>query len=300
MVDERGNLKMSLIQLAVFRSWFMKGYKRQGVRFCCSPVVTKFIVILVVLVIPAKSVESREQTREPLLERQVMLVALGPLPPRRYGQKIKRGDAAMLLPKEHEVPPNKLYYRAKGKDQDVAGEWVGLQLAFNNIAAMHSVEAGRDLVLYRKNPSGYERYVTVPAEAAGITSIVFLTPPSPGKNKSQSWLSKPHVTIISPSLPSLKGKQVIIANLSKLHVLHAFDEKVTSVDPGQIIAYHRKRPGVLYHLAARYGIEKKMIYNMAIRLESHAGAHLYALYDALPATNAGRSVGVFRLMMPAL
>jgi len=272
--------------------------KKPGVKICCPLAIINYIAILMIAGISVEPVESREDSEEPFLERKIMLVALGPLPPRRYNQETERGDSAMLLPEKNEVPPNRLYYQIKGKDSDPQGKWAAIQLAFNNMAAMHSIEAEKDLLLYRKTSSGYEPYVNVPAGAAGVSSIVFLTPSSSKQNTSKPWLAKPDVTTISPGLPSFQGKQVIIANLSKLDVLHAFDEKLTRVDPGQIIAYHRKRPGVLYHLAARYGREKKIIYNMAIRLESHGEAHLYALYDAMPSTNAGRSVGVFRMIFP--
>lgn len=277
----------------------MNGYQKLGLKFSGSLIVIKLIVVQVIAVLSAERVESKESKREPFLEREIMLVALGPIPPRRYNEKNKRGDSAMLLPREDEVPPNRLYYPCKGRDPNMEEEWVALQLAFNNMGVMHRIEADKDMVLHRKTSGGYEPYVMVPAGAAGISSIVFLTPKPPEQNTRKLWLDKPHVTTISPSLPSLKGKQVIIANFSKLNVLHAFDDKVTHVNPGQIIAYHRKQAGVLYHLAARYGSEKKIIYNMAIRLELDAGPHLFALYDAMPATNAGRSVGVFRLIMPA-
>jgi hypothetical protein len=39
---------------------------------------------------------------------------------------------------------------------------------------------------------------------------------------------------------------------------------------------------------------------MAVKLGRGSGIHLYTLYDARPDTNAGRSVGVFRMVLPVV
>ena len=97
----------------------------------------------------------------------------------------------------------------------------------------------------------------------------------------------------------LQGKQFILLNLSKFTVLHAFDDHVVSVAPKKLISYEQAKSGQVYRIAARYGAHKKVIYNTAVR--SNAGGHvqLHVLYDANPKTNGGRSVGVFRMMIPA-
>ena len=165
---------------------------------------------------------------------------------------------------------------------------------------MRSIKAGEEFVLYKKLADGYEPYVTVPAGEVGMRRVVFLSPSSLLKNENRPWMDKPQVTVISPDAGRLKDKHFVIKNLSRMTVLHAFGDTIANVDPGQLIGYRRNRQGVLYHLAARYGKQRKIIYNMAVKLGKGSGIHLYTLYDAMPDTNAGRSVGVFRMVLPVV
>jgi hypothetical protein len=82
-------------------------------------------------------------------------------------------------------------------------------------------------------------------------------------------------------------------------VQHAFQDTVESVAPDKIITYRQEEVGQLYRLAARYGNERKIIYNTAVRLNQDGHIQLFVLYDGSPATNAGREVGVFRMVIPA-
>lgn len=247
--------------------------------------------------------QSRGEEPELTLQTKIMVVALGPVPPRRYSAGGNRGDAAMLLPQVGEVPPSKLYYQGFENDVEnsqVTETWRPFQIAFNNTTAMRSIKAGEDFVLYKKLADAYEPYVTIPSGEAGMRRVIFLSPLSLLKNKNRPWMDKPHVTVIAPGVGRLKDKQFVIKNLSGMTVLHAFGDTIANVDPGQLIGYRRNHQGVLYHLAARYGKQRKIIYNMAVKLGRGSGIHLYTLYDARPDTNAGRSVGVFRMVLPVV
>lgn len=273
-----------------------------GAVACYRMLSRKVLVTIFMTIIAVACDQSRGEERELVLQTKIMVVALGPVPPRRYSEENNRGDAAMLLPQVGEVPPSKLYYHGleEGKKNSKAEErWRPFQIAFNNATAMRSIKAGEELVLYRRLADGYEPYVRIPAGGVGMRRVVFLSPSSLLKNENRPWMDRPHVTIISPDTGRLKDKQFVIKNLSRVTVLHAFGDAIANVDPGQLIGYRRNRQGVLYHLAARYGKQRKIIYNMAVKLGEGSGIHLYALYDAVPDTNAGRSVGVYRMVLPA-
>ncbi|MFK7911170.1 MAG: hypothetical protein AB8F34_11320 [Akkermansiaceae bacterium] len=230
---------------------------------------------------------------------EISIVALGPKPTRKY-KNVEGGEAPiMLLAKPGETPPPRLYYKGKEKG-DKKTRWLTFNVPFNNPSAMREVAPGKALDLFRKTGGGeearYERYVTIPAGEEGSRRIFFLSPAAKGPTP---WDTPPRIRTISISAESMKGKQFILKNLSRFTVLHAFGDNVVSVEPMKTISYKRAKTGQLYRLAARYGTQKKIIYNTAVRLNGDGHIQLYALYDANPRTNSSRSVGVFRTMIPA-
>jgi len=229
---------------------------------------------------------------------QIAIVALGPLPPRRYRQS-KGGDSVMLLPKPGEIPPMSLYYKGK-KSTEKKTAWQSLRIAFNSSSRMQAFPAEQSLTLYLKKKGevdSYKKYLTIPAGKEGSRMVVFLIPAGKGL---ELWEKEPLIESISLDVPSLRGKQFILKNLSSFTVQHAFEKTVTSVPPMKTISYEKgPKKGELYRLAARYGREKKIIYNTAVKLDTDGNIQLFALYNASPKTNSGRSVGVFRMMIPA-
>lgn len=230
-------------------------------------------------------------------ETHIMVIALGSTPARQYSRGGDQGDASMLLPKVGQIPPNMLYYKEAGGERDQLSKWQPFRVSFNNMSVMHSIPAKLDFVLYRKLASRYEPYVVIPAGDIGMRRVVLLTQSPVQKNQSMGWKAKPQVAIINRDSASLHDKQFAIKNLSQTKVLHAFDREVATISPGILMGYSRNRNGFLYHLAARYGAERKIIYNLAINFQQDGALHLYILYDAAPVTNAGRSVAVFRMVL---
>jgi hypothetical protein len=228
---------------------------------------------------------------------EIAIVALGSMPSRRYLDEPGSAGPVMLLARPGEIPPATLYYKDEFSP-DQKTKWKAWNIPFNNPCKMKSISPGKVLALYQKQPEGddYQKYVSIPAAKEGSRRVVFLTPSSQGP---QRWNSVPLVRSISLGSKRMQGKQLILKNLSRFTVLHAFEDSVTSVPPMQTISYKRAHRGELYRLAAQYGTRKKIIYNTAVRLDGHGNIHLFALYDANPKTNAGRSVGVFRTMIPA-
>ena len=301
MVAARRDLKTDLDRLMGLFFGVLSTWRRACDAIVCyasftQPVLLVLALTIVTAMCQEKAVEEGEP-KEPILKSQIMVIALGPVPARKYSKDKSRGDAFMLLPELGEVPPSQLYYKAEDHSSTASSKWRPLRIAFNNVSVMRDITAGRNFLLYRKRADNYEPYVIIPPAGDGIRRIVLLTPASLGSNQTMPWHRKPKVTIIAMGSPHLRDKQFAIKNLSQKDVLHAFDQELANVRPGQLIAYKRNRNGVLYHLAARYGSERKMIYNLAVNFERDSSLHLYVLYDALPTTNAGRSVGVFRMVL---
>lgn len=246
--------------------------------------------------VPGKAEEKAVEQDDAVPQTQIAVIALGPTPPRRYSESRRGGESVMLLPAPGEVPPARLFIRGDapaGEQED----WEPFNLSFNNPSPMRSVPAGETLSLYRRKTDAgeYERYVTIPAGEEGVRRVIFLTPSASG---GRVWIDPPRVWRIELDQGDLQGKQFMLQNLSRTRVLHAFDKTITEVRPEKIISYQRAGAGMIYRLAARYGSQKKIIYNMAVRLDAEGNRHLYALYDANPQTNAGRSVGVFKTVIP--
>lgn len=225
------------------------------------------------------------------------IVALGPKPTRKYSKPEDGGEAVMLLAQPGETPPAQLYYRM-GKDNEKDGKWNSLNIPFNNPSTLRQMPSDRELRLYRKlsGEDHFEPYVTLPAVPAMMRRIFLLMP---GKYDSTPWKESPKIKVLTLENTDLIDKNFILANFSTHTVQHAFQDNVESVAPGKIITYRQEEVGQLYRLAARYGKEQKIIYNTAIRLNQEGHIQLFVLYDGSPATNAGRDVGVFRMMIPA-
>lgn len=271
--------------------------------------ITTVLSLAVMASLNVKPAQGKERAK-PERVAEVSIVALGPKPPRRYKQ-VKGSDApAMLLARAGEVPPSRLYYKVKqAKEKKTKGrklrrieageekvKWRSFNISFNNPSGMKAVPSDQELVLYlkKRGAAEYEKYVTIPAAKAGTRQVVFLLPSTTGK---WLWRDPPLVRSISLDSKVLRGKQFILKNFSRFPVMHAFDKSVTEVSPMEMISYKRVKAGELYRLAACYGTQKKILYNTAVRMDGEGHIHLFALYDATPGTNSGRSVGVFRTMI---
>jgi len=239
--------------------------------------------------------QGASQEKEP--NPEVAIVALGPKPPRTYREPADGSDPVMLLAKPGETPPSRLFYRSGGNREEGGGRWTPMNLAFNNPGALREIPADQELRLYREVPGeeDYQHYTTLPAVPAGVRRVFFLLP---SKFNATPWADAPRLKVLTLENSNLIDKQFILANFSQHTVQHAFDDTVEVVAPDRILAYQRDKVGEIYRLAAVYGNERKIIYNTAVRLSQEGHIQLFALYDANPATNAGRDVGAFRMTIP--
>ena len=144
---------------------------------------------------PEGDTQSAEEDKavQPLTE--ISIVALGPKPARRYGD---RGQ--MLRARPNETPPSRLYYKGKEKGDKKTG-WKSFNLTFNNPSAMQVISPGKELVFHKKRPNdgGYEKYVTIPAGVEGSRRVFFLLTSTKGPTP---WKKAPLVRTITVNAES--------------------------------------------------------------------------------------------------
>lgn len=263
--------------------------------------LSKLLMLILTLCCMASADEAQgeQQKSNPIKESiaEFAIVALGPKPTRKYSKPEDGGEAVMLLAQTEETPPAQLYFR-DGEDKEKDGRWNSLNIPFNNPSTLRQMPSDRQLKLYRKlsGEDHFEPYVTLPAIPATMRRIFFLMP---SKFGSTPWKESPKIRVLTLENADLIDKNFILVNFSSHTVQHAFEQKVESVAPEKIITYRQEEVGQLYRLAARYGKEQKIIYNTAVRLNQEGHIQLFVLYDGSPVTNAGRDVGVFRMVIPA-
>ncbi len=257
------------------------------------------LILTLCFLSPAAKAQRDHQESNPTKDSsaEIAIVALGPKPTRKYSKPEDGGEAIMLLAQPGETPPAQLYFRT-GRDKQKDGKWTSLNIPFNNPSILRKMPSDRELRLYRKlsGEDNFEPYVTLPAVPATMRRIFLLLP---SKNGATPWKESPNIKVLTLENSDLVDKNFILANFSEHTVQHAFEDKVESVAPEKIITHRQEEVGQLYRLAARYGKERKIIYNTAVRLNQEGHIQLFVLYDGSPATNAGREVGVFRMVIPA-
>lgn len=258
----------------------------------------KLILTLCCLHSAAKAQDEQQKSNQTKdSNAEFAIVALGPKPTRKFSKPEGGGEAVMLLAQPGETPPAQLFFR-NGNSEGKDGRWNSLNIPFNNPSTLRQIPSDRELRLYRKlsGEDHFEPYVTLPAIPATMRRIFFLMP---SKYDSTPWKESPKIRVLTLENADLIDKSFILVNFSSHTVQHAFEQKVESVAPEKIITYRQEEVGQLYRLAARYGKEQKIIYNTAVRLNQEGHIQLFVLYDGSPATNAGRDVGVFRMVIPA-
>ena len=223
---------------------------------------------------------------------QIALIAVGEKPPRRYEKAVNGNEPRMLLPTSEEVPPSRLYYKGKGFT-DLKSNWKSLSVSFNSSANLIEVAPESELLLYRKKTESgeYEQYVNIEAAPIGSQRICFLLPQG-------DWSKSPNCKIWDLGEASIKGKQFVFINLSQKKVLQAFDGVVTEIGSMKNVAYKRGKSDKLFRLAARDRTSNELIFNTAVKGCTRNRANWFVFYDANPLTEAGRTIGVFRMIIP--
>ena len=227
---------------------------------------------------------------------QICLVALGPKPSRRYQKSGGGEDAIMLLPQPGEIPPAKLYYKSIAFTEKEP-HWKTLKLSFNTPSGMQNIAPDIELTLYQKikGTDEYIKYIVIPPGIAESQRVIFLVP---SIIKKKPWSEPPLVRLIHLDKKTLEDKRLLLKNLSQITILHAFRDSLATVPSMKSVSYPFSKSGRLCRLEARYGEPQTIIYNTAIKMGVDGGLQIFVFYDINPETNSGKSVGVFRMMLP--
>lgn len=237
-------------------------------------------------------------TKEEILPAKLAIIAIGPKPPRRFGSP--DGDkpnaaAALLPPKPGEIPPRRLYFETKEKEEDEREiAMKSINVTFNNPSHFIKVPPSKTLNLQRRDGSEYSSYIKIGPLEPGSMTVVLLRPTGKGYKR---WVPEPNQSKIDLLSDELNNKKLAILNLSRRPVKSIFHHDKKMVPAGGFQTYESIEGLELHRIAAAYGQENRIIYNTGLRLNKSNRLLFYVLYDANPNTNDGRTVGLFRTSM---
>ncbi|BDS05983.1 hypothetical protein NT6N_10230 [Oceaniferula spumae] len=273
----------------------------------------------------AKQPEAEKEEKLSNLSAYISVVALGPVPQRKYkmpdekdlekiagedgdGRPDRKGQAKpdagagaipILLPTvSGAIPPAALYYKSPKPKE--GNPWARLRVGYNNATSITPVPAGITLKLHqldREENSEYKTYMTVPPMVPATQVILFLTPDGTG---SRPWMKTPKISTLNIRSEALRDKNIIVRNFSS----KAVTVKIASGEPevlngGQRKSFNVEQKGSFTQIAAMIATSRQPLINTVVRLPAKTLTVL-AFYDADPVTNGGKSVGVFRTTVSKL
>lgn len=272
-------------------------------------VISIFVLgfILANLALSAQSKSTKAGAEAP--KAHVTVIALGAIAKRRYEipEKIKinkdgeevieKGSAILIGPKEGESPPSTLYYRLKKEDD----EYQKIRIGFNNPASINELKPNKEYRLYRRNEKsgeGYEDYLTIPAMLENSQTLLFLTQKSKRTNR---WLNKPTIHTLKLNSEALKDARLYMRNLSSERVyLKVGDAEQTVLKPDEGYVFKgEEAEGMIKVLAGKGRSGKVLLIRTGIRIPA-GNLTSFVFYNADPATNSGKSVGVCRVVTTRL
>jgi len=270
--------------------------------------------------------ESKKEEKLSNLSAYVSVVALGPVPQRKYKmpdakdlEKIAgaggddrperkgqgkadsgAGEIPILLPPvSGSTPPSALYYKSP-KPPSGGNPWSRFRVGYNNATSISPVPAGITLELHkldRDNNSGYKSYMTIPPMVPASQVIIFLTP---GDTGTRPWRKDPRISALNIRSQALLDKNFIVRNFSsKAVALKLAGGEAEVINAGERKIYNVEQQGKYTQVAAIIASSRKPLINTVVRVPKKTLTVL-AFYDADPVTNGGKSVGVFRTTVSKL
>ncbi len=239
----------------------------------------------------------------------VTVIALGAIAKRRFHipEKIKKNKAGkeiaekgtpiLIPPLEGESPPATLYYREKNDDK----EYAKIRIGFNNPASINELKANKQYRLYRRNEksgSDYNQYITLPMMAENSQALLFLTQKS---KRTSRWLNKPITNSINLNSKKLKNARLFMKNISSERVylrIGDADQVVLKPNEGYVFKGEETQ-NMIKVLAGKGRSGKVLLIRTGIRIPPE-NLTTFAFYNADPATNSGKSVGVCRVVTTRL
>jgi hypothetical protein len=279
-----------------------------------------------------KNKDAKKKEIPPGAAAHLSVVALGPIPTRRYkmpddddlediesegdsesggdgGNKSKKNRPAadsgaggiplLLPPLAGAVPPSTLFYKlpkaAKG-----GNPWARMRVGFNNATSVSKVHAGVPLDLHyidRDKNSGYRSYLKLPPLEPWSQVVVFLTPSKDGKTP---WKTEPTISVLNLRSQALRDKNVLVRNFSSEPVAFVIDDNApVTLKSGQRRSFNIARKAGFHRVAAIKVNGKVRLLNTSVRVPANT-LNLFAFYNAEPQTNGGKNIGAFRTTLSRL
>jgi len=256
---------------------------------------------------------------EKLVPPKIGVVALGPKPGRQYrmpneddkkkvedmtgGNETKGGSpgsqAVMLEVPEFAAPPAQAYYKISGKKDQ---KWLQLSIGFNNQVGLRSVPTLKELTLYRgleeNHGKGEENHgkgllIKIPPLKPNTHTLLFLSPKGKGNRR---WRSAPKITPVPLTWLDGNATRVLLVNTSAQAVL----VRIGKQKPFKLAVNTKKSFTLPKHadnkrtlLLVKGENDSRIAMQDSIR-PMKGLTKVYAFYQALPKTNGGRSLGVYR------
>lgn len=278
-------------------------------------------ILLTILILGSHSRAQREASQSTKTKKvdppkaHVTIIALGPIAKKRYHipkrrksadhsgvedgaeEILEEGLPELLPPKPGESPPPALYYKGRKN----AKQYERIRVGFNNPASINKLKPNRSYQLYRRNEEtgeDYESYFSIPALPEHSQTLMLLTQ---NTRRSNRWFSKPVVNAIDLNSDKLKDAVLYMKNLSSERVyLKAGNEKETLLMPGADYVFQGKGGQSIIMLRAGKGrLGRIPLIRTGVRVPK-GNLTTFAFYNADPATNSGKSVGVCRVVTTRL
>lgn len=265
---------------------------------------------------------SNEGTKKVEKHAYISIIALGAVPLKRYKLSEKAGPSGdklsiMLPPKKGEHPPARLYYKSGKKDGRQLYD--SLRIGFNNPTGINKIRPRVVRSLFSRNEKSgmdYVKFMNLPALEANSQTLFLLTEKS---KKTDRWLNEPSVTRIDLNSGKLKDAKLYMKNLSSETVyvwINKEEAVILKKGEGKIFE-HDEKSGMIRLLAMKKenNVERKIKEKQKPKIGDkpefiplmRTGTRLsdsmitaFTFYNADPATNSGKTVGVCRIVTKRL
>lgn len=272
---------------------------------------------LLFLLPASRCLASVDGEAKPSALAHITIIAVGPVPPRRYATKEESAeDAALLPPLQGAVPPAHLYYRVLAADSGLepsddksSGEastegkkkrthkvrWQSFAVGFNRGSQRFTAPAGQPMNLFVKNQSAnggftYEKYCQLPALKPGSERVVFLTAES---SSVRSWLGKINLSMLDVASQTLRSKGILLKNFSHRQVQCSVGQRKSVVlMPGRRRSYELNHQRRYYRIHAETK-NRQTIINTSLPVAEQT-ITLLVFYSTGVNHRVGKSIAAFR------
>ena len=257
-----------------------------------------YIVVFIFLMEEAFSDEEKHPGEH---NAEVYIVAVGAKPSRRYADDARYDSPIMLLPESGTVPPARLFYKTTSIEGEA--QWEVLNIPFNSAPLVKTLPAGKSLRLYQKLSGEYEFYMTLPKQSEGKQSLLVLTPSKKGKglsSENKPWDESPEIHQLNFDRFDQSDDGVFLKNISSVIVETVIGDQAFKMKPGDFSHQFYKSKSNFISLSASYleTRSKQLICKTTISVYQQERQLLLVYYDANTETNAGKKVGIHRLLIP--